>query len=372
MASAPSPVVVNGRFLTHTPTGVQRFAREITRALAELRPVIVLAPPGDLIDAELGAEVVQVGRGGGHLWEQVWLPHHLRHLGSPLLLGLANTGPVTYRRQIVTCHDIIWVRHPESFARSFRLLYAAMTPPLLQRSLGVLTVSAFSAREIAEHFGLDPRRITVVPNAVSPDFRADGPAHDDGTPYVLAVSSPNRHKNFDALMAAFDSADLTHIRRLVIVGHQARAFDTRPDPASSPRTRFVGRVDDDELQRLYRGATAFAFPSLYEGFGIPPLEAQRMGTPVLAARSASLPEVLGDSALWVDPLEVDDIRRGLEALDRDPALREDLARRGRANEARFSWSSSARRVSDAIDDAQRALAAATPRRAAGLRAAPRA
>ncbi|MDU0368069.1 glycosyltransferase family 1 protein [Microbacterium sp. NPDC089180] len=327
---------------------MQRFAREVTRALATMRPVTVVAPPGDLIDADLGAEIVQVGRLSGHAWEQVALPLHLRRSGSPLLLGLANTGPVAYRPQVVTCHDIIWARHPESFARSFRLLYATMTPLLLRRSAHVLTVSPFSRGELVREFGIDPRRITVVANAVSPAFHADGPAHDEGVPYVLAVSSPNRHKNFDALVAAFEAADLTHIHRLLIVGQQARAFHTQATTAA-PRTRALGRVDDDELMRLYRGATAFAFPSLYEGFGIPPLEAQRMGTPVLAARSSALPDVLGDSALWVDPHDIDDMRRGLETLDGDPALRADLARRGRENEARFSWEASARRVSDVID-----------------------
>ncbi len=211
---------------------------------------------------------MQVGRLSGHAWEQVALPLHLRRSGSPLLLGLANTGPVAYRPQVVTCHDIIWARHPESFARSFRLLYATMTPLLLRRSAHVLTVSPFSRGELVREFGIDPRRITVVANAVSPAFHADGPAHDEGVPYVLAVSSPNRHKNFDALVAAFEAADLTHIHRLLIVGQQARAFHTQATTAA-PRTRALGRVDDDELMRLYRGATAFAFPSLYEGFGIP-------------------------------------------------------------------------------------------------------
>lgn len=354
VSSVSTPLVVNGRFLTHTPTGVQRFAREITRALARIRPLTVIAPPGDLVDPDLGAEIVQVGRRTGHLWEQVSLPRYLRRIGSPLLLGLANTGPAFYRPQIATIHDIIWVRHPDSFAPSFRLLYTLLSPTLLHRSTRVLTVSAFSASEISAHFGLPPERITVVSNAVSPEFRSDGPAHDEGVPYVLAVSSPNRHKNFDALVTAFDDARLTNIQRLLIVGRQARAFHSS-STATSSRTRALGRVDDDELMRLYRGATAFAFPSLYEGFGIPPLEAQRMGTAVIAARSTALPEVLGDSALWVDPYDVDDIRRGLETIDRDPSLRAELARRGCANEARFSWQVSAQRVSDVVDETLAAI-----------------
>ncbi|WP_205823099.1 glycosyltransferase family 4 protein [Microbacterium hydrothermale] len=349
MESTPIPLVVNGRFLTHTPTGVQRFAREITRALARVRPLTVIAPPGDLIDADIGADIVQVGRQGGHGWEQQTLPRYLRRIGCPLLLGLANTGPVHYRRHVITVHDIIWAKHPESFSRPFRLLYAFMTPRLLRNSAHVLTVSEFSASEISSRFGTDPRRITVVSNAVSPEFDADGPVHDEGVPYLLAVSSPNRHKNFDALVSAFDDASFAHIQRLLIVGEQAHVFQSSAPAETSSRIRALGRVDDEELMRLYRGATAFVFPSLYEGFGIPPLEAQRMGTPVVAARSSALPEVLGGSALWVDPHDKDDIRRGLETIDRDPALRADLARRGRENEARFSWDVSAHRVAEVVD-----------------------
>ncbi|MBN9212046.1 MAG: hypothetical protein BGO45_15390 [Microbacterium sp. 71-36] len=354
MPSPTAPVVINGRFLTHTPTGVQRWAREITRGLATRMPVIVAAPPEDLIDPDLGAPILRVGRLRGHAWEQWSLPRFLRASGSPLLLGLANTGPALYRPQIASHLDIIYVRHPESFARSFRLLYRALIPGLLRRSERVLTVSAFSAGELHAHFGLPAEKITVVHAAVGPDFRPEGPKYDAGDPYLLAVSSPNRHKNFDALMAAFEEARTSTVRRLLIVGDQARAFQSG-GARGRDRVEFLGRVDDARLMALYRGAAAFAFPSLYEGFGIPPLEAQRMGTPVLAARAASLPEVLGDSALWVDPTDVADIRRGIERLDADPGLRERLSRAGRENEARFSWEAAVDRVEAVIEDVRRSL-----------------
>lgn len=354
MTSPLAPVVINGRFLTHTPTGVQRWAREITRGLADRMPVLVAVPPEDLIEPDLGAPILRVGRLRGHAWEQWSLPRFLRASGSPLLLGLANTGPTLYRPQIASHLDIIYVRHPESFARSFRLLYGALVPGLLRRSERVLTVSAFSAGELHAHFGLPPEKITVVHAAVGPDFRPEGPRHDAGEPYLLAVSSPNRHKNFDALMTAFEEARTSTVRRLLIVGDQARAFQSR-GARERDRVEFLGRVDDAELMALYRGAAAFAFPSLYEGFGIPPLEAQRMGTPVLAARAASLPEVLGDSVLWVDPTDVADIRRGIERLDADPGLRERLSRAGRENEARFSWDAAVDRVEEVIRDVRRSL-----------------
>lgn len=350
MSALDGAVVVNGRFLTHATTGVQRFAREIVRELAPLVPLVVVAPTGPLIDADLGAKVVQIGHRHGHAWEQLDLPTFLRRSGSPLLLGLATTGPVRYRPQIVAHHDITYVRHPESFARSFRLLYRVLIPSVLRSSARVITVSDFSAAEIAQHYRVPRSKLRIVPNAVSPGFVGPGSAHDEGVPYLLAVSSPNRHKNFGALLAAFRDAELTHIRRLVIVGSQGRAFHSAASGRLEDNVRFLGRVGDADLASLYRGATAFAFPSLYEGFGIPPLEAQGLGTPVLASRSASLPNVLGDSALWVDPRDVDDIRRGIERLDRDEELRIELSRRGQLNAQRFSWSASARMVADVVDE----------------------
>jgi len=347
---SPTPtLVVNGRFLTHVPTGVQRFAREVTRELATLVPLVVVAPRGPLVDPEIGAEIVQVGRTRGHLWEQVDLPAHLRRLGRPLLLGLANTGPVTYRPQIATHHDVVYVRYPAGFARRFRALYAAAIPRLLRASSRVLTVSAFSADELAQVYRIDPGKITVVPNAVASDFCADGDAYDIGEPYFLAVSSPALHKNFDELLAAFAAADTTRTRRLLIVGDSARPFSGRSS-ASATGVEFLGRVDEPTLHRLYRGAEAFLFPSLYEGFGIPPLEAQRMGTPVVAVRRAAMPDVLRDSVLWADSPDAAGLARAIRRLDADPELRAELARRGIANERRYSWGESAAIVASVVDE----------------------
>ena len=300
MTSPLAPVVINGRFLTHTPTGVQRWAREITRGLADRMPVLVAVPPEDLIEPDLGAPILRVGRLRGHAWEQWSLPRFLRASGSPLLLGLANTGPTLYRPQIASHLDIIYVRHPESFARSFRLLYGALVPGLLRRSERVLTVSAFSADELRAHFGLPPEKITVVHAAVGPDFRPEGPRHDVGEPYLLAVSSPNRHKNFDALMTAFETARTSIVRRLLIVGDQARAFQSR-GARNHDRVEFLGRVDDAELMALYRGGGGLRLPLAVRGIRHPPSRgpahghARARGARGLAARSARRQRPVGRS-----------------------------------------------------------------------------
>ncbi len=341
-------ITINGRFLEQRITGVQRFALEVTRALARIRPVRVLAPQG--ADASLLPEVDVrfVGRSSGHIWEQFTLPRQLRSVGSPLLLNLASTAPATYSNQIATHHDITYVRHPQSFSRRFRVVYAALIPPILRNSKLVITVSNFSRDEISSHYGVDPGKFIIVPNAASSIFTPIGPRREPSD-YLLAVSSPNRHKNFAALATAFEAAHTSTIARLLIVGAASDAF-ARTKTTMSSRVKYLGSVSDEELAELYRGAVAFAFPSLYEGFGIPPVEAQQAGVPVIAARSASIPEVLGDSALYFDPTEIADIQGAIEGVDASEELRGRLKALGLQNAAQYSWERSAKVLSEAIED----------------------
>jgi glycosyltransferase involved in cell wall biosynthesis len=341
--------IVNARFLTQRTTGIQRFATEITRELLTLRDDLVLAVPrGAFDDAGLDRDrIVQVGRLNGHGWEQIDLPLFARRNRRPIL-NLASTGPIWYRPQISTHHDITYVRHPESFGRRFRAVYGIVVPRLIAHSARLLTVSEFSRDEIAGHFGIPRERFTVIHNGVDDRFQP-GPAGGE-RPYLLAVSSPNVHKNFGRMLAAFSSFSETHPDvELRVVGSQTNSFSRQRYDVADERVTFLGRVDDAELAVLYRGAVAFVFPSLYEGFGIPPIEAQQCGCPVIAARAASMPEVLGDSALFVDPYDVDDLAGAMSRLVDDAALRARLVEAGFANVSRFSWRRSAERVSDVID-----------------------
>ena len=173
----PSPdrrrprVYVNGRFLAQELTGVQRFAGSVLSALSEFRDdLVVVVPQGCTLPAGVAAEVA--GTSQGHLWEQVDLVRHLRGRGEPLLLNLTNTGPLRYRNQVVTHHDISYLRHPQSYSWKFRTSYRLAIPRLLNSARAIITVSSFSKREIAEQYGLPPDKITVVPNAVDDRFRA--------------------------------------------------------------------------------------------------------------------------------------------------------------------------------------------------------
>ncbi|GAA3698122.1 glycosyltransferase family 1 protein [Zhihengliuella alba] len=353
MKDGKKSVVINGRFLGQPVTGVQRFAEEITAALLELAdfPIEILVPRGVRPRADgplVGAPVTEVGRTGGHLWEQVDLPLHLKRHGSPLLIGLSSTAPAFYKRQFAPHHDVTYVRYPESFSWKFRLLYRVLAPFFLKSAMRIITVSEFSRSEIAEHFKVDPEKIIVVPNAPSAIFAQKSQRSVRATPgapehpYFLAVSSPNIHKNFDRLEQAFEvftAGDESDIE-LRIIGQQSQSFAKREVPGST-RVRYLGRVSDSELADAYAGALAFVFPSLYEGFGIPPLEAQAAGAPVIASKTASMPEVLGDSVLYIDPLDTSSIAGALNELASNDHLRTELREHGRENSARFSWRLSA-------------------------------
>lgn len=346
-------IVINARFLTQELRGVQRFAEQTCLALKQLRDdVVFVAPHGiKMHDSARALDVQCIGRHGGHLWEQLDLPLYLRRQGNPLLVSLCSTAPLAYSNQISTHHDVTYVRHPESYTRIFRLLYRTMTPIMLARSKALLTVSNFSKGEISQFYNYPEKNIFVVPNAVSGAF-APGPPLQNSTPYLLAVSSPSAHKNFSRMIQAFlmlrDHDDLA----LHIVGGASGIFndDSLQRLASrDPRIKFLGRLSDEELIAQYQGATAFVFPSLYEGFGIPPLEAQACGCPVLAANAASIPEVLQASALYFDPMDVSHMAAAMERILTDAPLRQSLRKRGLNNAARFSWDESARRVSQRID-----------------------
>ncbi|HEY0288856.1 MAG TPA: glycosyltransferase family 1 protein [Pseudomonas sp.] len=346
-------IVINARFLTQELRGVQRFAEQTCLALKQLRDdVVFVAPHGiKMHESAKTLDVQCIGRNSGHLWEQLDLPLYLKRNANPLLISLCSTAPLFYGNQIATHHDITYVRHPQSYTRTFRTLYRTMTPIMLSHTRSLLTVSNFSKGEISQFYKYPEKNILVVPNAVSDAFQP-GPPLKDHTDYLLAVSSPSAHKNFNRMIQAFlmlrDHDDL----QLHIVGAASEIFadeSLQRLASRDSRIRFLGRLSDRELIAQYQGATAFVFPSLYEGFGIPPLEAQACGCPVLAANAASIPEVLQASALYFDPLDVEHIASAMERILTDMPLRQSLRRRGLNNVSRFSWEESARRVSQRID-----------------------
>jgi glycosyltransferase involved in cell wall biosynthesis len=184
--------------------------------------------------------------------------------------------------------------------------------------------------------------VIVVGCGVDNKFSPIGPRYNPGYPYLLYVGNRKPHKNIDRLLKAFAQSKLSDDLKLVMSGEPD--IDTATlikELKLEDRVVFVGLIDDDKLPEFYRGAVAFIFPSLYEGFGLPPLEAMACGTPVLTSNVTSIPEVVGDAALMVDPYDVEAIASGIKRLVEDSQLRKELSQKGIARAKLFSWDKTA-------------------------------
>lgn len=350
----PALVFINGRFLTQPMTGVQRYATELTKAIDKLLQqghaatsgleLVLLTPLGRRSTIALRRIAVrEMGPLSGHAWEQWTLP---RNTAGRLLVGFGNTGPVLKRRQVVTIHDASVFAVPESYTPAFRRWYRLLLPALGRVSDAVVTVSSFSQRELSRRIGIPSKKIRIVPNGVDhivaalPDrgilirhgLRPRG--------FILAVGSKATHKNVDILVQAIELVDRPDYDVVVAGGVNPRILaERRPELPS--RVIHLGYVSDSELRALYESAACFAFTSMYEGFGLPPLEAMACGCPVVVSRTASLPEVCGDGALYADPRDPGDIARCIKEILDSPVLQRDLADRGLKRAARFTWERSA-------------------------------
>jgi glycosyltransferase involved in cell wall biosynthesis len=291
---------------------------------------------------KLDAKVI--GKRRGFLWEQTDLPQYLKKQGSPLLINLCNTAPLLYKNQLVTIHDMSFKVYPKAYSKSFVYLHNFVVPTIIKTSKHVVTVSMFSKDEIIRYYKTDKNMISVIYNATDESFR---PVYDSDLQkenYFLAVSSLNYRKNFMALFQAFDFvATKNKDIKLYLVGDLGTNFFAKIDIASylhNPRIKILGRVSDNELIKYYSNAQGFLYPSLYEGFGIPPLEAQSCGCPILVSNASCLPEIFEDSALYCDPFSIDSIASNMVKLF-DENIRESLKAKNKQNVRRFSWNQSA-------------------------------
>lgn len=352
-------LIVNSRFLTQPVTGVQRFAIELAKQLKDIyKDDIIFVSPQNIINKEVAnsLNVKIIGKRIGHLWEQIDLPLYLYEIGEPLLLCLCSTAPVFYKNKISTLHDITYVRYPKTFSFKFNLLYRTIIPLILKTSKHILTVSQFSKDEITHYYHINNKKISIIHNAVSHNFK---PTKDEtlaNEKYIIAVSSIKENKNFPIVLHSFLLAhkEIPNLKLYIIGDLKTNSFkgmDTTISIMSKhPNIKILGRVSDSELIKYYSNANAFIFPSLYEGFGIPVLEAQACGCPVISANSSSLPEVLKGSALICDPTSEIDFSHHIISIIQSPQLSETLIKKGYNNLKRFSWKSSANIISNIISN----------------------
>jgi len=282
-------------------------------------------------------------RAGRYVYEQATLPRILEARGVDLLHSLGYVAPLFPGcRSVVTIPDTHFLAYGERTAIARRVILRAMVWSTAARADHVVTISEFSRQELFRRLGVSPSRVTVThlaPGRTWTDGRTRRLVTGRTGGYAIAFSSSSPNKNIPRLIDAYELARSRGLaQRLVIVGHlPARLSKTLPDGLE-----LTGYQDDEQLFETLTGADFLVFPSLYEGFGLPVLEAMAVGVPVLCSNRASLPEVAGKAALFFDPESIEEMAGGIVTVGGDPELRSQLRARGLENAARFSWQRAAR------------------------------
>jgi glycosyltransferase involved in cell wall biosynthesis len=344
-----SNYVVNARFLAHRVTGIQRYAREIASRLN-------------------GTPTMLTPRNGkgvrGHLWEQAALP---RQAAGRLLWSPCGAGPLSYARQVVTFHDLFPIEHPEWYSSAYARWYNLMFRRLAARAVHLIAISEYTKDRIVKVLGRDPSDITVVHNGPAATTRLTSSVEAaqaaaalalPSRRYILSLSSLEARKNLTGILDSWRIAQrsLPDNVWLVLAGQPANAsiFSKQTIAAIPARVHFTGYVPEEHLAGLYSGASLFLFPSLAEGFGLPLLEAMNCGLRAITSGNSSLPEVGGDTAIYVDPSNPREIAAAVlrHLPKQNAACSPFLPAIERAG--RFCWADSARRTEDVLE---RALAA---------------
>ncbi|NVN11084.1 glycosyltransferase family 4 protein [Nguyenibacter vanlangensis] len=351
---------INGRFLTQKISGVQRFAREISKRILEISPpglpAHILAPPGGVACPADGLPARSCGRLRGQAWEQAELPWHAR---DGMLVNLGNTAPLLAplagQAQIVVVHDAGVFSYPQAYSAKFRLWNRGMLHALRHTRTHFVTVSEFSRRELQARLRLPDDGVSVITEgadhilSLTPDRTIL--ARHDITPrrFVLAVGNLAPHKNLRGLSLLARSLAALDIDLVVTGGLNRTVFSESDREQSLPQpAKYIGRVDDTELRALYEAALCFVFPSFYEGFGLPPIEAMACGCPVAASAIPSLEEVCGPAAAYFDPTDPADIERRVMAVVEDPLQRGRMRDAGGIHVAGFTWDRAARQLLDIV------------------------
>ena len=343
-------IVINGKFLNAGLTGVHRVAHELLAALgesvgADAAGFEILIPPGEDLPAQRPPSMLvrSAGRLRGQLWEQVSLP---RAAGGRLILSLCNLAPVGTRHAVTMIHDAQVFITPESYSRAFGRWYRLILRLAGRRHRRILTVSHFSKDQLVRYRIAPAAKIEVIHNGVDHILRhaADGqaPARLGLTRHGFAVGLANTqsHKNVALLLKAFARPEMAGLK-LVLVGGATRADFEALGHHVPPNVLFAGPVADSALRGLLEDALCLAFPSLTEGFGLPPLEAMLLGCPAVIAPCGALPEVCGTAAISADPDDPAAWSAAIIGLQQDLAARAALVDAGRTHAAHFTWARAA-------------------------------
>jgi glycosyltransferase involved in cell wall biosynthesis len=253
---------------------------------------------------------------------------------------------------VFTLHDLHHLCVQNNSSPVKRAYYRTIIKPACHRAAFVLTVSEYSKQQICGWAGIGEDRVINVGNGVGPPFVPSGKRYEPGYPYFLYVGSHKVHKNLPRMLKAYAISGVRNQIRLLLTGSPDEDMVCVIKDLDLERcVKFVGFPNNEDLSAYYRGAWALLYPSLYEGFGLPPVEAMACGTPVLTSNICALPEIVGDAGIVVAPTDPEAIADGIRRLAEDVALSADLRRKGLARARRFTWEETAARTLDVLQGA---------------------
>ncbi len=352
--------------LDRSPTGIGRHAVDLLQALKAQpnSPQIVLLTTEREDNFGLWQQFENYPLRGcyrlpGLLTLGNWsLNHAIKKYKLDLLHDPNGIAPFlfpTRAKRIVTIHDTIGYVYPQLHNRLDNWRYRLQLPFCARQAQAVMTISKFSRQDLLRFLKLKQNKLHVSANGVESVFKPGRAAqiepvlkrYEIAAPYLLYVGGLNARKNLPRLLEAFAQVRPHYPQLKLVIGGKRQWHHQEIDLALKkynlePAVHFTGYIDDADLPMVYAGAELFVFPSLYEGFGLPPLEAMACGTPVVCSNTSSLPEVVGDAALTVDPYDVKGLAEAIERVLGDPILQEDLRQKGLARAAQFSWERTAR------------------------------
>jgi len=330
-------LLIEGRVLKHRyTTGVERYVRELLRAFDKSRLKYDLVLP--------------FGRNNKyfqHIWEHIYLP--LKGTHYDILFCPANIAPVIKPKAlklIITIHDLSYMYFPDAYSFTFRKYYGFIIPKVLNLADAIITVSHSEKEALIKYFPSLRNKIYPIYLGVKEEFLNCPLAHEKEK-FILYVGSLNKRKNLMGLIKAFKILINKIPHKLVIVGIKGDSFKKIEitkilKDIPSERLIFMGQIENNKrLMELYRRCYLFVFPSLYEGFGLPPLEAMACGCPVVVSNVSALPEICGDAAYYVNPYNINSIAEGIKRVLDNKDLREELIKKGLNRAKAFSWEKTA-------------------------------
>ncbi len=356
---------INGRFLVAKQTGVQRAAFNLIKTLFEVdrdNEYFLFTGKSQLDNPEwnfpnvsLVASSIREGESfRNHLWEQFSLPRLAKRYQVDILHSPANMAPILYRgKSIVHIHDLCFVVNPQWYSYTFHRVYNFIIPRLAKKSTMVITNSNNSRNDLLQFCDVDSEKVRLIYWAVDDTFhqfpKVASLSQIQEDDYILYVGSLEPRKNISTLVKAYERLRVQNpsiSTKLVLIGGESPLFADNQLQIKNFKDDiiFKGFVSDDLLRAYYRKAKVVAYPSLYEGFGLPPLEAMASGAPVVTSNTSSIPEVVGDAALLVSPYDTNQLAATLARVITSPQLQDSMRQKGRDQVRKFNWYRVARNI----------------------------